>query len=162
MSVLSLGSNLGDRLAHLQLGLSILAPTAVSSVWETTAVGAPGPDFLNVVALCSWDAAECWRRAVQAETAAGRERTVRWGPRTLDVDVIWAPGDSPDLVLPHPRAVERAFVLLPWLELDPAAELPGHGPVAALVLDSSGVQRRPELRLEVAPDPLDDRRRDGA
>ena len=152
MSVLSLGSNLGDRLAHLRLGLAVLEPIAVSSVWETAAVGAPGPDFLNVVALCPWDAAECWRRAVAAETAAGRERTVRWGPRTLDVDVIWAPGTSPDLELPHPRARERAFVLLPWLEVDPDAELPGLGPVAAVTVDSSGVRRRPDLRLDLPSD----------
>lgn len=143
-SVVSLGSNLGDRLGFLRLGLELLEPISVSSVWETRAVGlVDQPDFLNVVALCPWDAAECWRRAVAAETAAGRERAVRWGPRTLDVDVIWADGSCPELELPHPRAAERAFVLLPWVELDPEAELPGRGPVAALPVDTSGVRRLP-------------------
>ena len=150
MSVLSLGSNQGDRLEHLRGALALLEPTVVSCVWETAPVGpVEQPDFLNVVALVPWDATECWRRAVMAETAAGRERLVRWGPRTLDVDVVWAPGTSPDLVLPHPRAAERAFVLLPWLEVDPVAELPGWGPVAALAagLSASGLRRRPELVL---------------
>jgi len=152
MSVVSLGSNLGDRLGYLRLGLAVLEPTAVSSVWETRAVGLTDqPDFLNVVALCSWDAAECWRRAVAAETAAGRERAVRWGPRTLDVDVVWAPGTCPDLELPHPRAMERAFVLLPWLEVDPAAELPGYGPVATLPVDRSGVRRLDADLLDTGP-----------
>ena len=69
------------------------------------------------------------------EAAAGRERLVRWGPRTLDADVITVDAhghtivsDDPQLVLPHPRAAERAFVLLPWAELDPTAELAGAGP----------------------------------
>jgi 2-amino-4-hydroxy-6-hydroxymethyldihydropteridine diphosphokinase len=139
-AVVSLGSNLGDRLAHLRLGLSVLEPVAVSRVWETAPWGGvEQDDFLNVVALCSWDAAETWRRAVAAETAAGRERTQHWGPRTLDVDVVWADGTDPDLVLPHPHAHERAFVLVPWLDVDPAAELPGHGPVADLPVDRSSV-----------------------
>ena len=81
-------------------------------------------------------------------------RDVRWGPRTLDVDVI-AVGDlvvdEPDLQVPHPRAAERAFVLVPWLDVDAAAELAGAGPVAALLehLDSTGVRRRPDLDLVV-------------
>jgi 2-amino-4-hydroxy-6-hydroxymethyldihydropteridine diphosphokinase len=137
-AVLSLGSNLGDRLGWLRLGLSVLEPVAVSRVYQTAPWGGVAQDdYLNVVALCPWDAAEAWRRAVVAETAAGRVRDVRWGPRTLDVDVIWAPGTDPALVLPHPRAHERAFVLVPWLDVDPAAVLPGHGPVAALAVDRS-------------------------
>ena len=143
-SVVSLGSNLGDRLAFLQLGLAVLEPVAVSPVYETAPWGGVDQDdYLNVVALCPWDAAETWRRAVAAETAAGRERDLRWGPRTLDVDVIWADGTDPALELPHPRAHERAFVLVPWLDLDPTAELPGHGPVAALPLDRASVRRFP-------------------
>ena len=82
-AVLSLGSNLGDRLGHLRLGLSFLDPVAVSPVYETAPWGdVEQGDYLNVVALCSFDAAEAWRRAVAAETAAGRVREVRWGPRT--------------------------------------------------------------------------------
>lgn len=141
-AVLSLGSNLGDRLGFLRLGLSLLEPTAVSPVYETAPWGGvEQDDYLNVVALCPWDAAEAWRRAELAEDAAGRLRTQRWGPRTLDVDVVWATGTSPELELPHPRAHERAFVLVPWLDVDPQAVLPGHGPVAELTVDRSVVRR---------------------
>jgi 2-amino-4-hydroxy-6-hydroxymethyldihydropteridine diphosphokinase len=139
-AVLSLGSNVGDRLGHLRQGLALLEPTAVSRVWETAPWGGVDqPDYLNVVALCPWDAAEAWRRAVAAETAAGRVRDVRWGPRTLDVDVVWADGTDPALALPHPHAHERAFVVVPWLDVDPAAVLPGHGPVADLTVDRASV-----------------------
>jgi 2-amino-4-hydroxy-6-hydroxymethyldihydropteridine diphosphokinase len=139
-SVLSLGSNLGDRLGFLRMGLAVLEPVAVSPVYETAPWGdVAQEDFLNVVALCPWDASEAWRRAVLAETAAGRSREVRWGPRTLDVDVVWASGSDPALELPHPRAHERAFVLVPWLDVDPSAVLPGHGPVSAIPVDRSSV-----------------------
>ena len=139
-AVLSLGSNLGDRLANLRLGLSVVEPLKVSRVYETAPWGGVAQDdFLNIVALCPWDAAEAWRRAVLAETRAGRERAIRWGPRTLDVDVVWADGTDPALELPHPRAHERAFVIVPWLDVDPAAVLPGHGPVADLPIDRSTV-----------------------
>lgn len=144
-AVLSLGSNLGDRAAHLRQALQLLRPTAVSSVWETDPVGpVPQGAFLNLVALVPGDAAQAWAGAQRAERVAGRVRAVRWGPRSLDVDVVLAPGPVPDgLELPHPRAHERAFVLVPWLEVDPAAALPGHGPVAALLAgtDTSGVRR---------------------
>jgi 2-amino-4-hydroxy-6-hydroxymethyldihydropteridine diphosphokinase len=140
-SVLSLGSNVGDRLGFLRLGLAVLEPVAVSPVYETAPWGGVEQgDFLNVVALCDWEAPEAWRRAQQAEEAAERSRDVRWGPRTLDVDVIWASGSDPALKLPHPRAHERAFVLIPWLDVDPAAELPGHGPVASIPVDRSSVR----------------------
>lgn len=140
-AVLSLGSNLGDRLAHLRAAVDVLQPVAVSPVYETAPWGGvEQDDFLNVVVLCDCDAAEAWRRAVRAETAAGRQRDVRWGPRTLDVDVVVADGEDPALVLPHPRAHERAFVLVPWLDLDPDAELPGHGRVADLPVDRTTVR----------------------
>lgn len=140
-AVLSLGSNMGDRLGFLRAGLSVLEPVAVSPVYETAPWGdvAQG-DYLNVIALCAFDAAEAWRRAVLAETAAGRVRELRWGPRTLDVDVVWADGSDPALTLPHPHAHERAFVLVPWLDVDPLAVLPGHGPVASLAVDRSSVR----------------------
>lgn len=153
-SVLSLGSNLGDRAGFLRLGVDVLEPLAVSPVYETVPWGGveQGP-FLNVVVLCEWDAAEAWRRAQLAETGAGRTREVRWGPRTLDVDVVTATGAAPGLELPHPRAHERAFVLVPWLDLDPEAELPGHGRVADLVgpLDLTTVRRLGPLPLEQLP-----------
>jgi 2-amino-4-hydroxy-6-hydroxymethyldihydropteridine diphosphokinase len=150
-AVLSVGSNLGDRLARLRLAVEVLEPYAVSPVYETAPVGGvEQDDFLNAVLLCDLDAEAAWSRAQRAETAAGRTREVRWGPRTLDVDVVLAGGPvPPDLVLPHPRAHERAFVLLPWADVDPAAVLPGRGPVAALLaaVDATGVRRRDDLVL---------------
>ena len=150
-AVLSVGSNLGDRLAHLRLAVEVLAPVARSGVWETAPVGGPAQDdYLNAVLLCDLDATRAWQRAQAAELAAGRERTVRWGPRTLDVDVVWAPPPVPaGLVVPHPRAHERAFVLAPWLEVDPAAQLPGAGAVHDLLagLGAQDVHRRPDLHL---------------
>ena len=150
-AVLSIGSNLGDRLAHLRLAVRELRPRSVSSVWETAPVGGvPQGDYLNAVLLCPLDATQAWERAQAAERAAGRERTVRWGARTLDVDLVLAPGPVPDdLRVPHPRAHERAFVLAPWLEVDPAAELPGRGSVADLLcaLGGDGVRRRADLVL---------------
>ena len=165
--VLSLGSNLGDRLANLQLGVDLLTgdgldDVEVSSVYQTAPVGGPDQDdYLNAVLITqsALPAPDILRRAAAAEAAAGRVRTIRWGPRTLDVDIITS-GDErssdPALTLPHPRARERAFVLAPWLELRADARLPGSGPVtdllAAAVLavgGTAGVQRRPELRLTV-------------
>jgi 2-amino-4-hydroxy-6-hydroxymethyldihydropteridine diphosphokinase len=149
-AVLSVGSNLGDRLAHLRLAVRVLQPRAVSGVWETAPVGGPEQDdYLNAVLLCDLDATRAWDAAQTAEQAAGRRREVRWGPRTLDVDVVLADPPVPDgLVVPHPRAHERAFVLAPWLEVDPAASLPGAGPVRALLaaLGDAGV-RRTDLSL---------------
>ena len=145
-AVLSLGSNLGDRLAHLRAGVAVLEPVAVSPVYETAPWGGvEQDDFLNVVVVCDYDAAEAWERAVRAEEAEGRVRDVRWGPRTLDVDVVVADGADPALELPHPRAHERAFVLVPWLDLDPDAVLPGHGRVADLPVDRSSVRLVGEL-----------------
>lgn len=150
-AVLSIGSNLGNRLAHLQLAVEALQPQVVSPVYETTPVGGvQQDDFLNAVLLCDLDAVAAWGRAQVAERAAVRERRERWGPRTLDVDVVVADGPVPDgLELPHPRAAQRAFVLVPWHDVDPAAVLPGHGPIAGLLagLDLSGVRGRNDLVL---------------
>ena len=148
-AVLSIGSNVGDRLAHLRLAVEVLRPYAVSPVYETAPVGGvEQDDFLNAVVLCALDATTAWERAQEAERRAGRERRERWGPRTLDVDVVVADGPVPaGLELPHPRAAERAFVLVPWLDVDRTAVLPGAGPVAALAVDRSGVHRRDDLEL---------------
>ncbi len=159
--VLALGSNLGDRQQQLQRAVDELAATpglrvtAVSPVYETDPVGGPEqPDYLNavVLAIASLPADGLLRRAHAIEAAARRTRAVRWGPRTLDVDII-AYGDElsadPVLTLPHPRARERAFVLAPWRDVDPDAELPGHGPVADLLpgLPGQGVRRRDDIAL---------------
>lgn len=163
--VFSLGSNLGDRPANLQLGLDVLASSgldlvAVSSVYESDPVGGvEQADYLNAVLLArsSLPPRDILARCAAAEAAAGRVRTQRWGPRTLDVDIVACGrvvSTDPALTLPHPRAHERAFVLVPWLELDSRAALPGWGPVAALLQTTpglpaspQGVRRRPELRL---------------
>jgi 2-amino-4-hydroxy-6-hydroxymethyldihydropteridine diphosphokinase len=150
-AVLSIGSNLGDRVGALRLAVRVLEPSAVSGIWETAPVGGPQQDdYLNAVVLCPLDATAAWERAQAAEQAAGRERAVRWGPRTLDVDVVLADPPVPGgLVVPHPRAHERAFVLAPWLEVDPVAALPGAGAVRDLLarLDAQDVRRRPDLHL---------------
>jgi len=158
-AVLSLGSNLGDRLAHLQGALDLLALAgvrivAISGVYETAPVGGPEQDdFLNAVAIVDSDlpATELLAACQQVEAARDRVREVHWGPRTLDVDIVWVLGvecDDPALTLPHPRAHERAFVCVPWLEVDPDATLP-QGLVANLDLDRAGVVRRDDLALVV-------------
>lgn len=143
--VLALGSNLGDRMSNLQgavdalFGPPGLECLAVSPVYETVPVGGPGqPDFLNAVLLASsaLPARAILARGQAAEAAFHRVREVTWGPRTLDVDVIAYDGvvsDDPVLTLPHPRAHERAFVLVPWHDVDPDAEIPGHGRIADLI-----------------------------
>lgn len=155
-AVLSVGSNLGDRLGHLRSAVEGLADVlvAVSPVYETTPWGPVAQDdYLNAVLLVAGSAGprQWLDRAVELELAAGRERSVRWGPRTLDVDVIVVDdvvSDDPELTLPHPRAHERAFVLVPWADVDPDAVLPGHGPVAELAAAMrSTVKLRDDLVL---------------
>lgn len=142
-AVLSIGSNLGDRLAHLQSAVDGLGDrvVAVSSVYATSPWGGvEQQDFLNAIVVVDDPELDCleWLRLGQRlEAAAERRRELRWGPRTLDVDVITCgvpdtktgdrPGGEvrtdPELTLPHPRAHERAFVLVPWLDVEPAATL---------------------------------------
>ena len=159
-AVLSVGSNVGDRLAHLRSVVDRMKPYlgAVSAVYETPPWGPVSqPDYLNAVILAADEGADprTWlARARAAEDAAGRVRDVRWGPRTLDVDIVAVDNveqSDPDLILPHPRAAERAFVLVPWLAVDPEARLPG-GSVADLVAllppsEISAVHLRPDLVL---------------
>jgi 2-amino-4-hydroxy-6-hydroxymethyldihydropteridine diphosphokinase len=128
---LGIGSNLGDRISHLQGAVDALGVAdgldvvAVSPVYETTPVGGPPqPDYLNaVVAVDTTLAARALLElAHRIEAAAARVRTVRWGPRTLDVDVLIVGEeqiDEPDLVVPHPRMTERAFVVVPLADLAP-------------------------------------------
>jgi 2-amino-4-hydroxy-6-hydroxymethyldihydropteridine diphosphokinase len=153
-AVLSIGSNVGDRLAYLQSAVDGLRPVAVSPVYETEPWGGvEQDDYLNAVLVvedAGTDAYGWLARAHALEAAAGRTRETRWGPRTLDVDVIDVDGtgsDDPALRLPHPRAHERAFVLVPWADVDPAAVLPGRGKVADLVVDTGKVRLRADLEL---------------
>jgi 2-amino-4-hydroxy-6-hydroxymethyldihydropteridine diphosphokinase len=156
-AVLSIGSNLGDRLAFLQSVVDGLREhvVAVSPVYETAAWGVEDqPDFLNAIVIVDSDDVDEWgwlRRGQALENAAGRVREKRWGPRTLDVDVVSVDGvtsDHPELLLPHPGAFERATVLIPWLDVEPDAVLAGHGPVAALPFSAEGVRRRDDLELK--------------
>ncbi|MEV0586926.1 2-amino-4-hydroxy-6-hydroxymethyldihydropteridine diphosphokinase [Nonomuraea sp. NPDC050310] len=162
-AVLALGSNLGRRFETLQGAVDALfdAPgldyVAVSPVYETDPVGGPEAQrpYLNAIVLADTkvDAYTLLERAQSIENAFGRERAERWGPRTLDVDLIAVADlayDTPELILPHPRAHERAFVLTPWAQVDPDGELPGHGRISDLLagLDQTGVRLRPDLRLQ--------------
>ncbi|MDT0348012.1 2-amino-4-hydroxy-6-hydroxymethyldihydropteridine diphosphokinase [Pseudonocardia charpentierae] len=160
-AVLSLGSNLGDRIAHLRAAVAGLADTlvAASPVYETAPWGGvEQDDFLNAVLIVDDPGTDAWgwlRRGQALENASGRVREVRWGPRTLDVDVVTVNGvvsSDPELLLPHPGTLERATVLRPWLDIDPDAVLPGHGPVAALLAAlgsdaEAGMRRRDDLTL---------------
>lgn len=162
-AVLSLGSNLGNRLGSLQSAIDsirshdALRVVAVSSVYETAPVGGPGqPTYLNAVVKIETSLApsELLDFAHQVEDSQGRVRRERWGPRTLDVDLIVVGDEVSDddaLTLPHPRAQERGFVLIPWNEIDPDAVIPGVGRVAELLvrIDVSGVDRFPAV-LEYA------------
>ncbi len=164
-AVLSLGSNVGDRFAALQGAVDALADTpdvvvaAVSSVYETEPVDAPAgsPKYLNAILLVdtTLSVATLLERALAVEAAFGRKRDGLNEPRTLDVDLIVVGNrvlERDGLILPHPRAAERAFVLVPWHEVDGRAELPGHGLVADLLAgqDVDGVVRRADLTLDVA------------
>lgn len=134
--VLSIGSNLGDRLLRLQSAVDGLggAVRAVSPVYETDAWGGveQGP-YLNAVLIADDPGLDCYgwlHRAHRLERAANRVRDQRWGPRTLDVDLITCHAGTteiasadPELTLPHPLAHLRAFVLIPWLAVDPVAVL---------------------------------------
>ncbi|GGQ45999.1 2-amino-4-hydroxy-6-hydroxymethyldihydropteridine diphosphokinase [Streptomyces althioticus] len=164
-AVVSLGANLGNRLETLQGAVDALEDTpgirvkAVSPVYETEPWGvAPGsqPSYFNAVVVLrtTLPPSSLLERAQAVEEAFHRVRDERWGPRTLDVDIVaYADlrSDDPQLTLPHPRAHERAFVLAPWLDADPAAELPGHGPVAELLdaVTRDGVTPRADLELRL-------------
>jgi 2-amino-4-hydroxy-6-hydroxymethyldihydropteridine diphosphokinase len=168
-AVLSVGSNLGDRLGTLQGcvhaigGLADTDVLAISPVYETDPVGPAQPDYLNAVLIVATglDPRALLAATQRIEADFGRVRpagAVRFGPRTLDIDIISydeETSDDPVLTLPHPRAHERAFVLVPWHDLDPAAAVPGRGPVAALLAGANadaaagrdGVRPRPDLIL---------------
>jgi 2-amino-4-hydroxy-6-hydroxymethyldihydropteridine diphosphokinase len=162
--VLSLGSNLGDRFSNLQGALDALADTPdvwvtdVSPVYETEPLDSPGDAalYLNAVVLAdtTLSAQRLLERALTIEEAFDRQRSeVKNAPRTLDIDLIVVGdrlSDTDELRLPHPRAAERAFVLKPWHDLEPDAQIPGVGAVADLLdkVGETGVVRRDDLVLD--------------
>ncbi|WP_326780995.1 2-amino-4-hydroxy-6-hydroxymethyldihydropteridine diphosphokinase [Streptomyces longwoodensis] len=164
-AVVSLGSNLGNRLETLQGAIDALEDTpgvrvkAVSPVYETEPWGVePGsqPSYFNAVVLLktTLPPASLLERAHAVEEAFHRVREERWGARTLDVDIVAyaeVVSNDPHLTLPHPRAHERAFVLAPWHDLEPGARLPGRGPVADLLgtVTRDGVAPRADLELRL-------------
>lgn len=161
--VFSLGSNLGDRLANLQGAVDAIRDTPdvivvdVSSVYETAPVDLEedSPDFLNLVIVgeTTLEPRTLLERAQAIEDAFGRNRAEEHRSRTLDVDLVMVGTtelEQPDLTLPHPKAHLRGFVLVPWSEIDPSGELPGHGPIAPLLeaVGAEGVTRRDDLVIE--------------
>jgi len=164
-AVIALGSNLGNRLETLQGAIDALEDTpgvrvkGVSPVYETEPWGVdPGsqPTYFNavVVVKTTLPPSSLLERAHAVEEAFHRVREERWGARTLDVDIVSyaeVVSEDPVLTLPHPRAHERAFVLAPWHDLDPAALLPGRGPVAELLtaVTREGVTARADLELRL-------------
>ena len=143
-AVLSLGSNLDDPLSHLTGGVAQLRRAfgievvAVSPIYRTDPVGVRNqPDFLNIVVLVDTELSPqaLLSTCHDIEREHERRRETRNGPRTLDIDIVSFGDvtlDEPELTLPHPRARERAFVLVPWLDIDPEAEIPGEGAVQDL------------------------------
>ncbi|MEU5042837.1 2-amino-4-hydroxy-6-hydroxymethyldihydropteridine diphosphokinase [Streptomyces griseorubiginosus] len=164
-AVISLGSNLGNRLETLQGAVDALEDTpgvrvkSVSPVYETEPWGVAAdsqPSYFNAVVVLktTLPPASLLERAHAVEEAFNRVRDERWGPRTLDVDIVAyadVVSDDPVLTLPHPRAHERAFVLAPWHDVEPEAQLPGRGPVAALLdtVTRDGVEARKDLELRL-------------
>jgi len=158
---IALGGNLGNRLENLQGGLDALfdapglALVAVSPVYQTAPVGGPQqPDYLNAVliATTTLPAHAVLERCQGVEAVFGRVRDEAWGPRTLDLDIIVygdVVSDDPELTLPHPRAHERAFVLAPWHDIDPDAEIPSWGQVSDLLakVGSADIQRLDDVVL---------------
>ena len=151
-AVLALGSNLGDREATIRDAVRRIGeiPGVVvvksSGLVETPALKPEGvdvdaPAYLNaVVAVRSALGAHALLHELnRIEAEFGRVRDIRWGDRTLDIDIVQFAGppiDDTDLTIPHPRAWERAFVLAPWLEIEPDAALPGRGHIADLLADA--------------------------
>ncbi|WP_121700974.1 2-amino-4-hydroxy-6-hydroxymethyldihydropteridine diphosphokinase [Streptomyces sp. BBFR25] len=164
-AVIALGANLGNRLETLQGAIDALEDTpgvrvkGVSAVYETEPWGvAPDsqPSYFNAVVIVktTLPPSSLLERAHAVEEAFHRVRDERWGPRTLDVDIVAyaeVVSDDPQLTLPHPRAHERAFVLAPWLDVDPEAALPGRGRVADLLaaVPRDGIAPRADLELRL-------------
>lgn len=150
---LSLGTNLGDREANLRRGARLLcehlSPVACSSIYETDPVGVRDqPPFLNMVILVRTDLTppQLLTLAKSVEQEVGRRPTFRWGPRVLDVDILLYGDqklDLPDLQIPHPEMLSRAFVLVPLCEIAPDVQLPDGSSICEKYLPTheSGVRR---------------------
>lgn len=142
-AVIALGANIGDPKEQMDIAIALLREslevTALSSYFTTSPVGGPEqPDYLNAVCLAESElpAAELLALLHGIEKTLGRERLERWGPRTIDLDLIQYGSilsNAEELILPHPRAHERRFVLEPWAEIDPEALLLTHGRVSELL-----------------------------
>ena len=155
-AVVALGSNLGDRFDYLQKAINEISSlkeieiSKVSSVYETLPVGGPEQgNYLNAVITLATklEAEELLLKLFLIELNLGRQREVVWGPRTIDLDLIWFDDQTinlDNLVLPHPRAHERCFVIKPWLEIDPKARI-GNTEIQEFLkqLDCSGVNLFP-------------------
>lgn len=161
-AIVALGSNLGDRFDYLEKALSEINEISdtevldISNVYETLPVGGPEQgNYLNAVISVKTDfsAEEFLLKLLLIELNLGRERTTTWGPRTIDLDLIWFDNqkvESENLTLPHPRAHERCFVIKPWSEIDSEATLNGKKIKDLLKdLDSSGVNLFPSKLVKV-------------
>lgn len=142
-AVIALGSNIGEPKENLDLAISLLREAAeiekVSKYYVTKPVGYEDqPDFLNAVCIINSElpALELLKMLNGIEKVLGRERTIKWGPRTIDLDLIQYGSllsEAEELTLPHPRAHERKFVLEPWHEIEPEAVLLTHGKISELL-----------------------------
>lgn len=142
-AVIALGANMGNPQENIDLAIALLREAtdiqAISSMYRTAPVGGPEqPDYINAVVLAESElpATDFLNMLHGIEKTLGRERTIHWGPRTIDLDLIQYGSilsSSQELLLPHPRAHERRFVLEPWLEVDPDAHLLTHGSVEHLL-----------------------------
>jgi 2-amino-4-hydroxy-6-hydroxymethyldihydropteridine diphosphokinase len=159
-AVLGLGANQGDALGALRSAAAALGNdpatdvVAASRVYRSAPIGGPDqPDYLNAVVVVRTDL-KVWELlglAHRIESDHDRVREERWGPRTLDIDIITFDAvlsNDPDLTLPHPRSHERLFVVLPWLEIAPTDEHPTWGPLAPLAVSLH------EQDIEATDDPL--------
>jgi 2-amino-4-hydroxy-6-hydroxymethyldihydropteridine diphosphokinase len=162
-AIIAFGSNLGDREATIKQAANEVADVGgtvllkLSPLYESAAVKPEGvdldaPEYLNAVALISTDLPP---EALLSELAGieqdhGRERHERWGDRTLDLDIIWMDGvlmETENLTIPHPRAFERSFVVVPWNDVQPGVVVEPHGPIAALADKLTHELRRYEVTV---------------
>lgn len=155
-AIVALGSNLGDRFEYLQKAVNEINSveeieiSKISSVYETLPVGGPEQgNYLNAVIslVTELEADELLFKLLLIELNLGRQREIAWGPRTIDLDLIWFENQTinlDNLVIPHPRAHERCFVIKPWLEIEPDARI-GNTEIKEFLkdLDCSGVNLFP-------------------